>query len=82
MDLSTHPVLIVMAIAVVAPLLVEIPRRFRLPTVVLEMVLGIVVGPQVLGRTVAQRLSPHASALLGGKRSKSSSAWRIWRRRG
>ena len=82
MDLSTHPVLIVMAIAVVAPLLVEIPRGFRLPTVVLEMALGIVVGPQVLGRTVGQRLSPHTSAALGGKRSKSSSAWRIWRRRG
>ena len=82
MDLSTHPVLIVIAIAVVAPLLVEIPRGFRLPAVVLEMALGIVVGPQVLGRTVAQRLSPHASASLGGKRSKSSSAWRIWRRRG
>jgi Kef-type K+ transport system membrane component KefB len=82
MDLSTHPVLIVMEIAVAAPLLVEIPRGFRLPTVVLEMALGIVVGPQVLGRTVAQRLSPHASASLGGKRSNSSSAWRIWRRRG
>jgi Kef-type K+ transport system membrane component KefB len=82
MDLSTHPVLIVMAIAVVAPLLVEIPGGFRLPAVVLEMALGIVVGPQVLGRTVAQRLSPHASGSLGGKRSKSSSAWRIWRRRG
>jgi hypothetical protein len=82
MDLSTHPVLIVMRIAVVAPLLMGIPRGFRLPAVVLEMAPGIVVGLQVLGRTVAQRLSPHASASMGGKKSKSSSAWRIWRRRG
>ena len=42
MDLSTHPVLILMAIAVVAPLLVEIPRGFRLPAVVLEMALPLV----------------------------------------
>ena len=82
MVLSTHPVLIVMAIAEVAPPLEEIPRGFRLSAVVLGTALGIVVGPQVLGRTVAQRLSPHALASLGGKRSKSSSAWRIWRRPG
>jgi hypothetical protein len=74
MDLSTHPVLIVMTIAAVAPMLVELPHGFRLPAVVLEMAPGIVVVPQVLGRTVAQRLSPQASASLGGKRSKSSSA--------
>lgn len=48
-DLNNHPVLVVMAIGVVAPLLAEIPKRFRVPTVVLEMVLGIVVGPHVLG---------------------------------
>jgi Kef-type K+ transport system membrane component KefB len=38
-----------MSIAVVAPLIAEIPIGFRLPVVVLEMVLGIIVGPQVLG---------------------------------
>jgi Kef-type K+ transport system membrane component KefB len=38
-----------MSIAVLAPLLAEIPIGFRLPVVVLEMVLGIIVGPQVLG---------------------------------
>jgi len=48
-DLNNHPVVLVMAIAVIAPLLAEIPIGFRLPTVMLEMVLGIVVGPQVLG---------------------------------
>jgi len=49
LDLNNHPVLVVMAIGVIAPLLAEIPKGFRLPTVVLEMVLGIVVGPHVLG---------------------------------
>lgn len=48
-DLNHHPVLVVMAIGVAAPLLAEIPKGFRVPTVVLEMVLGIVVGPHVLG---------------------------------
>ena len=48
-DLNNHPVFLVMAIGVIAPLLAEIPIGFRLPTVVLEMVLGIVVGPHVLG---------------------------------
>ena len=49
LDLNNYPVLLVMAIAVLAPPLAEIPIGFRLPVVVLEMVLGIVVGPQVLG---------------------------------
>lgn len=48
-DLNNHPVLVVMTIGVVAPLLAEIPKGFRMPTVVLEMVLGIIVGPHVLG---------------------------------
>jgi Kef-type K+ transport system membrane component KefB len=49
-DLSNHPVLLVMAIAVAASLLAEI--RFasvRVPVLVWEMVFGIVLGPQVLG---------------------------------
>lgn len=48
-DFNNHPVVLVMSIAVIAPLLAEIPIGFRLPTVMLEMVFGIVVGPQVLG---------------------------------
>lgn len=63
LDLNNHPVLLVMAIAVTAPLLAEIPRGFRIPVVVLEMVLGIVVGPQVLGLA-------RADGLLEMKRSK------------
>lgn len=49
LDLNNHPVLVVMAIGVLAPLLAEMPKRFRMPSVVLEMVLGIVVGPHLLG---------------------------------
>jgi Kef-type K+ transport system membrane component KefB len=47
--LSDHPVLVVMAVAVVAPLLAEIPLGLRVPVVVLEVLLGIVIGPQLLG---------------------------------
>jgi len=50
MDLSGHPVLIVMTIAVASALLAQIRiGPFRLPIVVLEMIFGIIVGPQVLG---------------------------------
>src|SRR4030095_6020155 len=46
--LNDHPVFVVMAVAVVAPLLAEIPVGLRVPGVVLEVLLGIVVGPQRL----------------------------------
>lgn len=49
MSLTDHPILFIMLVAVLAPLLAEIPSRLRLPVVVLEVVLGIVVGPQLLG---------------------------------
>jgi Kef-type K+ transport system membrane component KefB len=44
-----HPVFWVFVAAVAAPLLAEIPVGFRVPVVVLEVVLGIVIGPHVLG---------------------------------
>jgi len=44
-----HPVFWLLVAAVVAPLLAEIPLGFRVPVVVLEVVLGIVIGPHVLG---------------------------------
>jgi Kef-type K+ transport system membrane component KefB len=44
-----HSLLLVFTIAAVAPLLCEWVPRIRLPLVVLEIALGIVVGPQVLG---------------------------------
>ena len=41
--------LIVMAVAFTAPLLLGLFPRLLLPSVVLEIVAGIVVGPSVLG---------------------------------
>src|SRR5215471_21189614 len=44
-----HSLLLIFTIAAVAPLLCEWVPRVRLPLVVLEISLGILVGPQVLG---------------------------------
>jgi Kef-type K+ transport system membrane component KefB len=48
-----HSLLMIFTIAAVAPLLCEWVPRIRLPLVVLEIVLGILVGPQVLGWATA-----------------------------
>jgi len=47
--LSDHPILFVMAVAIAAPLLAEIRIGLRFPVVVLETVLGVIIGPDVLG---------------------------------
>jgi Kef-type K+ transport system membrane component KefB len=44
-----HPIFWILVAAVAAPLLAEIPVGFKMPVVVLEVVLGIVIGPHVLG---------------------------------
>jgi Kef-type K+ transport system membrane component KefB len=38
----------VLTLAVLAPILAELPLGMRMPTVVIEMVLGVIVGPHVL----------------------------------
>jgi Kef-type K+ transport system membrane component KefB len=43
-----HPIFWIVAVAVLAPLLSEIPTPFKVPAVVLEVLLGIVIGPHVL----------------------------------
>src|SRR5208283_1683398 len=48
MDPHYHPFLVIALIAVLAPLSNELPVRFRIPSVVLEIGCGILVGPQVL----------------------------------
>ena len=45
-DLAT--LVIIAAVAVLAPIIADIPRRARIATVVVEILLGIVIGPQVL----------------------------------
>src|SRR3954468_8123174 len=49
MDLHFTNLLIVVAVGFAAPLALGFFPRVRLPSVVLEIVLGIVVGPAVLG---------------------------------
>ena len=44
-----QPVFSLFVAAVAAPLLAEIPVGFKVPVVVLEVVLGILIGPHVLG---------------------------------
>src|SRR5829696_7437423 len=48
MEPQHHPLLVLALIAVLAPLVSELPIRFRIPGVVLEILFGILVGPQVL----------------------------------
>lgn len=43
-----HALLVILFVAAIAPLFNELPIKLRLPLVVLEILLGIVVGPQVL----------------------------------
>jgi Kef-type K+ transport system membrane component KefB len=46
--MSDHPVFWLMVVAVAAPLLAEIPLGVRVPIVVLEVLLGVVIGPEGL----------------------------------
>jgi Kef-type K+ transport system membrane component KefB len=49
MEINASSLLLTAFIAVIAPLMCELPTGLKLPMVVLEVLLGIVVGPQVLG---------------------------------
>ena len=51
---SKHPIVLVLMVAVAAPLLAEIPIGLRAPTVIFEVLLGIVIGPHVLGLARAE----------------------------
>ena len=44
----SHPLLVILAVVALAPLVGELPIRLRLPIVVMEVVLGIAIGPYVL----------------------------------
>lgn len=49
MEVIGHPVFWLFVCAVVAPMLAEIPIGFKVPIAVLEVLLGILVGPHLLG---------------------------------
>jgi Kef-type K+ transport system membrane component KefB len=63
--LESYPALLVLAVAVIAPLLAEIPIGIRLPALVLEIVLGIVIGPHVLGLATVSPLLGWLGGTLG-----------------
>ena len=63
-DLEFVNLLGVLVIAVVAPVLLGLAPRLRVPAVVLEIVLGVAVGPSVLGWLEAD-LAVEVVALLG-----------------
>ena len=48
-----HSLILILTIAVLAPLLSEWIPRIRLPLVVIEISVGILIGPQVLGWSTA-----------------------------
>lgn len=48
MHIHSHELLVVLLVAAIAPLFNELPIRLRLPLVVLELLFGVLVGPQVL----------------------------------
>lgn len=49
--MSSYPfeLLITASAAAIAPVLAELPKSFRMPVVVLEIVLGIIIGPELPG---------------------------------
>jgi Kef-type K+ transport system membrane component KefB len=48
-DTDVGTLLVIAAVAVLAPVIAAVPRRLRVAVVVVEIVLGILVGPDVLG---------------------------------
>lgn len=48
MDVDRASLLVVFAIAAAAPIVADVPRRVRVPIVVVEIALGILAGPQLL----------------------------------
>jgi Kef-type K+ transport system membrane component KefB len=47
-EISRETLLVVLAVAALAPLLADLPAHVRVPVIVTEIIAGIVVGPQVL----------------------------------
>ncbi|MDQ3209579.1 MAG: cation:proton antiporter, partial [Actinomycetota bacterium] len=63
-DVSFSGLVIVAAVAFLSPLLLGLAPRLRLPSVVVEIVVGIVIGPSVLG-WVEPDLVIRITAVLG-----------------
>ena len=59
MNATIPPFLVVMAAAIVAPLIAHGIRRVGVPVVVIEILLGVVIGPQVLGWAASEGGIPY-----------------------
>jgi Kef-type K+ transport system membrane component KefB/endonuclease/exonuclease/phosphatase family metal-dependent hydrolase len=64
-DISYTGLLVVGLVAVGAPLLANVARKLHLPSPALEIVLGIVVGPQLLGWVKADDVAVEVVSALG-----------------
>jgi len=53
-EFDTTSFLIIFIIAIVAPLIPELPFNLRLPSVIIEIILGVIVGPYVLNLLTLQ----------------------------
>ncbi len=62
--LVDHPIFVLLGAAVIAPLLAELPVGRRVPVVVLEVLLGILVGPHVLGLIDFKEFNEFLSVML------------------
>ena len=51
MEAYPSELLLIAFVAMLAPLLAELPSSFRIPVVVLEVILGILIGPHVFNLT-------------------------------
>jgi Kef-type K+ transport system membrane component KefB len=60
-EISFTSLAIVAAVGFTAPLLLGLVSKLRLPSVVLEIVLGIVIGPSLLGWAKADARHDHGS---------------------
>ena len=49
MEITRESILVVAAVAALAPILADLSGRLRVPVVVAEIALGIIVGPEALG---------------------------------
>ena len=49
LEIDAENMLVVLVVAALAPVLADLPSRVRVPSVVAEILLGILVGPDVLG---------------------------------
>jgi Kef-type K+ transport system membrane component KefB len=65
MELHVPPLLVVLAAAVAAPLVAEATRRIGLSIVVLELALGVAIGPQGLGWAEASQGAIPYLAVIG-----------------